>query len=266
VEGSNENLLRNLMRRVPGGEAFDTTLFGEGPKVGRLDNAWGQTIKQPFEAAIAPTEGWLGKGGEYGGITDLLKKGTEAVLMKGKPGERVLDKTAVIALGLGGMSYAEAKKQMQLAGQGDLEDDYGITEEVWEATDWSNAFKGTHLESAAGNAEGGLPRVRHAMGSAQFPPQKRTGLQWGSDKGEGLGGEEVEADMRFTGGFMPYGDKPKADDVPARLSKDEFVFTDEAVAGMGGGDVNVGAERLYNMMKQLEQQGAPGQSGIGAMV
>ena len=263
VEGSNENLLRNLMRRVPGGEAFDTTLFGEGPKVGRLDAEW-MTPKQPFEAAIAPTKGWLGQGGEYGGITDLLKKGTEAVLMKGKPGERVLDKTAVIALGLGGMSYAEAKKQFQLAGQGDLEDDYGITEDVWEATDWEQAFKDN--KTLGGNAEGGLPRARHAMGSAQFPPQKRTGLQWGSDKGEGLGGEEVEADMRYTGGFMPYGDKPKADDVPARLSKDEFVFTDEAVAGMGEGDVNLGAERLYNMMKNLEQQGAPGQMGIGAMV
>ena len=65
----------------------------------------------------------------------------------------------------------------------------------------------------------------------------------------------------MTGGFMPYGEKPKADDVPARLSKNEFVFTDEAVAGMGEGDVNVGAERLYNMMKQLEEQGAQGQIG-----
>ena len=93
-----------------------------------------------------------------------------------------------------------------------------------------------------GNAQGGLPNTR-------------TGLQWGSDKGEGLGGEEVEADMRYEGGFMPYGEEPKADDVPARLSKDEFVFTDEAVAGAGDGDINVGAERLYNMMKNLEQGG-----------
>ena len=93
-----------------------------------------------------------------------------------------------------------------------------------------------------GNAQGGLPNTR-------------TGLQWGSDKGEGLGGEEVEADMRYDGGFMPYGEEPKADDVPARLSKDEFVFTDEAVAGAGDGDINVGAERLYNVMKNLEQGG-----------
>jgi hypothetical protein len=120
-------------------------------------------------------------------------------------------------------------------------------------------------------AQGG--RAGYAMGSAQFPPQKRMGLQWGSDKGEGLGGMEVEADMRYDGGFMPYGEEPKADDVPARLSKDEFVFTDEAVAGAGDGDVNVGAERLYNVMKNLEQGGrlseeTEGQTaqGLGAMV
>jgi len=116
-------------------------------------------------------------------------------------------------------------------------------------------------------------RVGYAMGSTQFPPQKRTGLKWGSDNGEGLGGMEVEADMRYEGGFMPYGEEPKADDVPARLSKDEFVFTDEAVAGAGDGDVEVGAERLYNVMKNLEQggrlseesEGEMGQ-GIGAIV
>ena len=93
-----------------------------------------------------------------------------------------------------------------------------------------------------GNAQGGLPNTR-------------TGLQWGSDKGEGLGGEEVEADMRYDGGFMPYGEEPKADDVPARLSKDEFVFTDQAVAGAGDGDIDLGAERLYNVMKSLEAGG-----------
>ncbi len=125
---------------------------------------------------------------------------------------------------------------------------------------------------ADGNAMGGLPRTRYAMGSAQFPPQKRTGLKWGSDQGEGLGGEEVEADMRYTGGFMPYGEEPKADDVPARLSKDEFVFTDQAVAGAGEGDVELGAERLYNVMKNLEQGGRLSEEsegmgqGIGAIV
>ena len=211
------------------------------------------------------TSGWFGdKGitGAWGGAKDLLKKGGEMILFKDSPtGGRELDKMALAALALGGMSYIEAKKQFDLAGE-DMED-YGIFNEAdYEATDWTGWAEGTHLEGAAKMAQGGLARLGHAMGSAQFPPQKRTGLQWGSDKGEGLGGEEGEADMRYTGGFMPYGDKPKADDVPARLSKDEFVFTDEAVAGAGQGDVNVGAERLYNIMKQLEQTGAQNMEGI----
>jgi hypothetical protein len=56
----------------------------------------------------------------------------------------------------------------------------------------------------------------------------------------GLGGLPIEADMRYTGGFMPYGAKEKADDVPARLSKNEFVFTADAVRAAGGGSVNEG--------------------------
>ena len=47
---------------------------------------------------------------------------------------------ALISIGLGGASYVEAKEQMALMGEGDLEDDYGITEEVWEATDWDSSI------------------------------------------------------------------------------------------------------------------------------
>ncbi len=70
----------------------------------------------------------------------------------------------------------------------------------------------------------------------------------------GLGGLPIEADMRYTGGFMPYGEKEKADDVPARLSKNEFVFTADAVRAAGGGSVNEGAKKMYTAMKQLEKK------------
>lgn len=70
----------------------------------------------------------------------------------------------------------------------------------------------------------------------------------------GLGGLPIEADMRYTGGFMPYGKKEKADDVPARLSKNEFVFTADAVRAAGGGSVNQGAKKMYQAMKQLEKK------------
>ena len=64
-----------------------------------------------------------------------------------------------------------------------------------------------------------------------------------------LGGNEM--DLRG-GGFVPIGAKEKADDVPARLSKNEFVFTADAVRAAGGGSVEKGAQKMYNTMKQLE--------------
>jgi len=64
-----------------------------------------------------------------------------------------------------------------------------------------------------------------------------------------LGGKEM--DMR-TGGFIPIGKKERADDVPARLSKNEFVMTADAVRAAGGGDINKGAKRMYETMNKLE--------------
>ena len=65
-----------------------------------------------------------------------------------------------------------------------------------------------------------------------------------------LGG--MEMDYRAKGGFVPIGEKEKADDVPARLSKNEFVFTADAVRGAGKGDIKKGAKKMYQLMKQYE--------------
>ena len=91
-------------------------------------------------------------------------------------------------------------------------------------------------------ANGGLMRANYALGTKPEP------------KESGLGGLPIEADMRYSGGFMPYGKKEKADDVPARLSKNEFVFTADAVKAAGGGSMNEGARKMYQTMKMLEQQ------------
>ena len=64
-----------------------------------------------------------------------------------------------------------------------------------------------------------------------------------------LGGKEM--DLR-KGGFVPIGKKERADDVPARLSKNEFVMTADAVRAAGGGSVNKGAKRMYDIMNKLE--------------
>ena len=65
-----------------------------------------------------------------------------------------------------------------------------------------------------------------------------------------------ELDLRKTGGFIPpVGIKEKADDIPAMLSNNEFVFTADAVRGAGGGNVELGAQRMYDTMKRLEAGG-----------
>jgi hypothetical protein len=76
-----------------------------------------------------------------------------------------------------------------------------------------------------------------------------------------LGG--MEKDYRAEGGFVPIGRKEKADDVPARLSVNEFVFTADAVRSAGGGDIDQGAQVMENMMKNLEQGGQVSEESQG---
>ena len=76
-----------------------------------------------------------------------------------------------------------------------------------------------------------------------------------------LGG--MEKDYRAEGGFVPIGREEKADDVPARLSVNEFVFTADAVRNAGGGDIDRGAEVMENMMKNLENGGRVSEESQG---
>jgi len=93
-------------------------------------------------------------------------------------------------------------------------------------------------------AEGG--RIGYQEGSKEPVAKKTMPLL-------DMGGQEM--DLREEGGFVPIGRMEKADDVPARLSKNEFVFTADAVRNAGDGDVDKGAEVMYNMMKNLEAGG-----------
>ena len=64
-----------------------------------------------------------------------------------------------------------------------------------------------------------------------------------------------ELDLRETGGFIqPVGIKEKADDIPAMLSNNEFVYTADAVRAAGGGNINKGAQVMYDTMKKLESK------------
>ena len=73
----------------------------------------------------------------------------------------------------------------------------------------------------------------------------------------------MEKDYRQEGGFVPIGGQERADDVPARLSKNEFVFTADAVRAAGGGDIDAGAEVMENVMENLEQGGQVSEESQG---
>ena len=90
--------------------------------------------------------------------------------------------------------------------------------------------------------------IKMELGKNQAAPERTMAASGGLMN---LGGREM--DLRG-GGFVPMGAKERADDVPARLSKNEFVMTADAVRGAGGGSVQKGADLMYDQMKRLEGQ------------
>jgi len=96
-------------------------------------------------------------------------------------------------------------------------------------------------------------RIGYAMGTDQIVNQA-SGIMGLPQRTNKAGVKEL--DLRESGGFIPpVGVKEKADDIPAMLSNNEFVFTADAVRGMGDGNVNKGAQRMYDIMKKLEKGG-----------
>ena len=102
-----------------------------------------------------------------------------------------------------------------------------------------------------------------AVSARKFTPEEMAvtyaqaadGGRIGFEEGGGimdLGG--MEKDYRNTGGFVDIGAQEKADDVPARLSVNEFVMTADAVRGMGNGDIDLGAKRMENLMSAMENK------------
>ena len=123
-------------------------------------------------------------------------------------------------------------------------------------------------EAVAMAADGGLmtkvPGYGTPAGTNKFDypsggEEVRVGAQEGgimdAEASEMIDMGGMEKDYRNEGGFVAMGGKERADDVPARLSKNEFVFTADAVRNAGGGDIDKGAEVMENLMSNLEQGG-----------
>ena len=222
--------LQNDEERI--GRAYGGMMGDDGRRaygLGSIFKKAKKIFKSPLgKAALLGLGGWkMGLFGGGGGSSFLSKLGPMSGWF-GKKGALSKIGLGKISAGIGGISLATALLSPPVDDDGDGYDDKtGFSVDEW--------------------------RKKGAQGSKEVPIAFRAE---GGDAESGLmnlGG--MEKDYREDGGFVPIGKKERADDVPARLSKNEFVFTADAVKNAGDGDIDKGAEVMYNIMKNLEAGG-----------
>ena len=178
-------------------------------------------------------------GSPRGPNTGIFTKGTRGIF--GTGGEfNPFTTTAAISL-LGALTPEEELQAQELA---DSSTDFDLEKARNSILAAKREQYMMDVRARGFKADGG--RIEYQEGSKEPVAKKTMPLL-------DLGGKEM--DLREEGGFVPIGRMEKADDVPARLSKNEFVFTADAVRNAGDGDVDKGAEVMYNMMKNLESGG-----------
>ena len=211
-------------------------------------------------AYFAPT--LFGKAAGFGNFGSLLKGGLSKGIGK-LVGEKTLGKTLGVMAGgtvLGGVLGALSPEEQEEVSSGrNVSALRGKLTTAYQNLGYDESEIPTLVENdlseytsgAGGYAEGG--RIGYAMGTDQIVDQA-SGIMGLPQRTNKAGVKEL--DLRESGGFIPpVGVKEKADDIPAMLSNNEFVMTADAVREFGDGDVNKGAQRMYDMMKKLEKGG-----------
>ena len=153
------------------------------------------------------------------------------------------------------------EKLLDLRSQGHLDPDL-TTSDLW-TTAQNNIKRNILREDTPGinapkfdfsreqeAAQGGRIGYAFGPGPVMDPRMAQAGLP-GIPR---MAPDGMEYDMSENGGFQPLGAKEGKDDVKANLAKNEFVFTADAVRGAGGGDIELGAQRMYDTMKNLERR------------
>ena len=178
-------------------------------------------------------------------------------LFTGKGAKEFAKAAAVpFSTGMGGVTEAYQRPAIREYEAADLEEQRQI-DETTTADEQDRAYWSMRFMREAGHDEEVVKETlaQNKLEDYYEPPVEEESAAQGGIIGLkhggmlNLGGNEM--DYRG-GGFVPIGKKERADDVPARLSKNEFVMTADAVKAAGGGSVNKGAQRMYNVMNQLE--------------
>ena len=265
TEGMGENWLGNLLGKIPGVPNIDTVI-GEG--------GLGYTLPELIQ-------GMPGQGTGIEGMDDAgLDPNWKSLLT-----QQVLDKTLSAAdlpeslRGIVGSQVAQQFPNLNLQTAGQAQDikwktplaiglAAGAAQKAMSEGDvLPKDETGLDLPAIRAAALQG-PEAARAAGLYFTPPASATtayadGGRIGAQEGGlmNLGG--MEKDYRQEGGFVPIGGEEKADDVPARLSKNEFVFTADAVRAAGEGDIDKGAAVMENLMEHLEAGGKVSEDSQG---
>jgi len=170
-------------------------------------------------------------------------------------GAKEFAKAAAVPFSTGMGGVAEAYQRPAIR---EFEKDRAAEEAEIEATTTANESERASLQMTmmrqAGIPEETVEETLEMNGLSEYytpPVSAANGGIIGLKEGGMLNFGGREMDLRG-GGFVPIGRKERADDVPARLSKNEFVMTADAVRAAGGGSVNKGAQRMYDVMNKLE--------------
>ena len=270
--GGADNLQKGFGLKInPGGEGirqyFSSPMAAKTTGI-NIDKGRGSEIDRLYRSGVEDPTGLFAEGltGGESSIVDVTKKvgeeqsknilGDLPKLIKDNLSKVGLGNNLVTGLLAGGLGASAlmgnmTEEEVQDISRGDGIDVEAIRTEVLEA-----------MKDPSGEA---LKAIR-----AKYPflgTQRSKNLAYGGRIGRAEGGlmdlGGMEKDYRAEGGFVPIGKAEKADDVPARLSVNEFVFTADAVRNAGGGDIDKGAEVMENMMKNLEAGGQVSEESQG---
>ena len=216
-------------------------------------------------------------GGRVGYANGMMVEDEEEEFIRTGAGQRIRPRQAFLNMG-GGAGQAQAE-QMLMAEYVKYKNKGGTLsfEQFVKAVMQQAAPEGAGMEQPmAMAADGGLmtqvPGYTTPEGYNKFDypsggKEVRVGKQEGgimeAEASEMIDMGGMEKDYRNEGGFVAMGGEERADDVPARLSKNEFVFTADAVRNAGGGDIDKGAEVMENLMNNLEQGGEVSEDSQG---
>jgi hypothetical protein len=224
-------------------------------------------------AAKIAADNNLANGGRAGYANGMLVEDEEEEYIRSGAGERRRMPQTFLNMGGGaGEAQAEQMLMMEYVKYKNKGGNLSFEQFVKAVLQSQQAPEGAGMEqpqAVAMAADGGLmtevPGYGKEPGTNQFDyPSGGEEVRVGKQEGGIMATDEasemidmggMEKDYRNEGGFVAMGGKERADDVPARLSKNEFVFTADAVRNAGGGDIDKGAEVMENLMSNLEQGG-----------